>query len=80
LELADEQQQEEKNHANPRVKKSQEEPCRTRGSCSQESSQVSSQVNSQESSQVNSQVNSQESKLTINKEGRECAPATVKKK
>jgi len=35
--------------ANPRVKKSQEEPRRTKGLCSQVSSQVSSQVNSQES-------------------------------
>ena len=33
------QQQEEKNRANPRVKKSQGEPCRTRGLCSRSKSQ-----------------------------------------
>jgi len=33
------QQQEEKNSANPRIKKSQGEPCRTRGLCSRSKSQ-----------------------------------------
>jgi len=49
------EQQEHK--ADSRVKKSQEEPRRTKESCSQESSQVSSQ----ESSLVSSLVNNQES-------------------
>jgi len=57
--------------ADPRVKKSQAEPRRTRGSCSQESSQVSSQVSSQESSQVSSQLNSQESNQTDKQQTRE---------
>jgi len=46
----------------------------------QKTSGLSWELAVNDNEQESRQVNSQESKSTIDKEGRECAPATVKKK